>query len=51
MVNVVTSGEDLQFSLDAISTEDVTAALSSTKPSARTLVAKYAAWQREYESV
>ena len=44
-------GESLQFELDAISTHDVRAALSSTKPSARTLVDKYAAWRREYESV
>jgi len=47
----VLAGEVLNFDLDAISTHDVTAALASTKPSARTLVEKYAAWQREYESV
>jgi len=47
----VMTGEALQIRLDAISTQDVTAALASTKPSARTLVEKYAAWQREYESV
>jgi len=48
---VLCLGDDLRFDLDAIATHDVTAALSSTKPSARTLVEKYAAWQQEYESV
>jgi len=46
-----TEGQELHFSLDSVSTHDVTEALASTKPSARTLVEKYVVWQREYESV
>ncbi|XP_078616336.1 katanin p60 ATPase-containing subunit A-like 2 isoform X4 [Branchiostoma floridae x Branchiostoma japonicum] len=37
--------------IDPILTSDVKLALAHTKPSARTLKDKYAAWQKEYESV
>ncbi|CAH1253301.1 KATNAL2 [Branchiostoma lanceolatum] len=37
--------------IDPILTSDVKLALVHTKPSARTLKDKYAAWQKEYESV
>ncbi|XP_072038188.1 katanin p60 ATPase-containing subunit A-like 2 isoform X2 [Amphiura filiformis] len=40
---------DLQ--VDAITTDDVTAALAHTKPSAKLLKDKYLKWQKEYESV
>ena len=45
------SGQDLHIKLDTITTMDVEAALSHTKPSAKNLVQKYEAWQKEYESV
>lgn len=41
---------ELHVKLDVITTNDVQAALSRTKPSARQLVNKYEAWQKEYES-
>lgn len=37
--------------LDPITNDDLQAALSTTKPSARQLQEKYAEWQKEYESV
>jgi hypothetical protein len=37
--------------LDAITTEDMTAAIASTKPSAAGLQARYKQWQTEFESV
>lgn len=36
--------------LDPVRTADIEAAIASTKPSARQLVGRYLAWQREYES-
>lgn len=45
------SGEDLHIKLDTLTTADVLVALERTKPSARNLTGKYAAWQTEYESV
>ena len=36
--------------LDPVQTEDLEAAISSTKPSARRLAGRYLAWQKEYES-
>ncbi|XP_071845991.1 katanin p60 ATPase-containing subunit A-like 2 isoform X2 [Apostichopus japonicus] len=39
------------LTIDAITTEDVMAALAHTKPSARGLKEKYIEWQKEYESV
>ncbi|ELU01316.1 hypothetical protein CAPTEDRAFT_183389 [Capitella teleta] len=44
-------GTDLHVKLDTITTMDVESALKHTKPSARNLVVKYEAWQKEYESV
>lgn len=46
-----TEGEDLHIKLDTLTTADVLVALERTKPSARNLTGKYAAWQTEYESV
>lgn len=37
--------------VEPITTEDVKAALSRTKPSAKLLAEKYVKWEREYESV
>ena len=37
--------------IEPVTTADVEAALAHTKPSARQLKDKYAAWQKEYESV
>jgi hypothetical protein len=37
--------------LDTITTADVIAALSCTKPSAKTLQDKYLSWQKEYASI
>lgn len=48
-INVHIAG-DLHITLDEIRTADVLAALSSTKPSASKLQAKYMAWQKEFES-
>ncbi|XP_071794189.1 katanin p60 ATPase-containing subunit A-like 2 isoform X2 [Asterias amurensis] len=39
------------FGIDAITTDDVIAALAHTKPSAKLLKDKYLRWQKEYESV
>ncbi|VEL09458.1 unnamed protein product [Protopolystoma xenopodis] len=41
---------ELHVRLDPVTTEDVEAALQSTMPSARQLVAKYQEWQRNYGS-
>ncbi|BFY97854.1 hypothetical protein BsWGS_00894 [Bradybaena similaris] len=46
-----TEGEELHIHLDKIKTEDVSAALERTKPSAKTMKQKYADWQRDFESV
>lgn len=40
-----------QVYIDPIRTEDVKAAISRTKPSAKLLAQKYSEWQRHYESV
>ena len=45
------AGKDLHLHLDTIQTQDLMVALQHTKPSARTLTEKYAAWQKEYESL
>ena len=37
--------------LDPVTTADVLATISTTKPSARTLQGKYRSWQAEYESL
>lgn len=44
-------GRDLHIRLDTIVTADVLKALERTKPSGKAMKDKYAAWQREYESV
>ena len=44
-------GRDLHLHLDTIQTNDIQVALQHTKPSARTLVEKYNAWQKEFESL
>lgn len=44
-------GKDLHIRLDTIVTTDVLKALERTKPSGKAMKDKYAAWQREYESV
>ncbi|KAL4228098.1 Katanin p60 ATPase-containing subunit A-like 2 [Mactra antiquata] len=44
-------GKDLHIRLDTIVTADVLKALERTKPSGKAMKDKYAAWQREYESV
>lgn len=46
-----TEGKDLHIRLDTIITSDVLKAIDRTKPSGRSMKDKYAAWQREYESV
>lgn len=46
-----TEGEDLHIKLDTLTTADVLESLERTKPSARGLTEKYAAWQTEFESV
>ena len=38
-------------SIDPVTTHDVEAAISHTKPSAKTLVGQYEKWQKQYESV
>lgn len=40
-----------QLQLNPVTNDDLQAALSTTKPSARQLLDKYAEWQKEYESV
>ena len=40
-----------QLQLNPVTNDDLQAALSTTKPSARQLQDKYAEWQKEYESV
>ena len=45
------AGKDLHLHLDTIQTDDIQVVLAHTKPSARTLVEKYNAWQKEYESL
>ena len=45
------SDEELHIKLDVLTTSDVEAALATTKPSASALSGKYAAWQKDYESV
>ena len=45
------SGKDLHIRLDTIVTTDVLKALERTKPSGKAMKDKYAAWQRDYESV
>ncbi|XP_028396894.1 katanin p60 ATPase-containing subunit A-like 2 [Dendronephthya gigantea] len=40
-----------QLELNPVTNDDLQAALSTTKPSARQLEEKYAEWQKEYESV
>lgn len=42
---------DLHIRLDTITTSDVMKAIDRTKPSAGRMKERYAAWQREYESV
>lgn len=42
---------DLHIRLDTITTSDVMKAIDRTKPSAGKMKERYAAWQREYESV
>ncbi|XP_061172635.1 katanin p60 ATPase-containing subunit A-like 2 isoform X4 [Saccostrea echinata] len=42
---------DLHIRLDTITTSDVMRAIDRTKPSAGKMKERYAAWQREYESV
>lgn len=37
--------------IDPIRTEDVEAAISRTKPSAKLLAKKYSNWQNQYESI
>ncbi len=37
--------------IDPIRTQDVQAAISRTKPSAKLLAEKYSQWQQQYESV
>ncbi|XP_045156215.1 katanin p60 ATPase-containing subunit A-like 2 isoform X8 [Mercenaria mercenaria] len=44
-------GKDLHIRLDTIVTTDVLKALERTKPSGKAMKDKYAAWQRDYESV
>ena len=44
-------GEELHIELDNITTKDVEIALRHTKPSALGMKEKYAAWQKDYESV
>ena len=44
-------GEELHIELDNITTKDVEIALKHTKPSALGMKEKYAAWQKDYESV
>ena len=44
-------GELEKIHLDPIGTEDVKAAISRTKPSAKLLAQKYSEWQRQYESI
>ncbi len=39
-----------RITLEAVTMEDVVAALASTKPSARGMKEKYIAWQQEFES-
>ncbi|PAA52974.1 hypothetical protein BOX15_Mlig020428g1 [Macrostomum lignano] len=46
-----TEGSDLHVKLEPLTTEDVEIALQTTKPSAKNLVGKYKAWQKDYESV
>lgn len=45
----VTGLEDIL--IDPVRTNDVKAAIGSTKPSARQLASQYTKWQQEYESV
>ena len=42
---------DLHIRLDTITTSDVMKAIDRTKPSAGRMKERYAAWQKEYESV
>ncbi|KAL3866277.1 hypothetical protein ACJMK2_043585 [Sinanodonta woodiana] len=46
-----TEGQELHVRLDTIMTADVLKAIERTKPSARGMKDKYAAWQKEFESV
>ena len=50
-IYIVPSGEELHIELDNITTQDVEVALKHTKPSVLGLQEKYAAWQKDYESV
>lgn len=51
LVSLYITGRDLHIRLDTIVTTDVLKALERTKPSGKAMKDKYAAWQREYESV
>jgi len=51
LLSVSFTGKDLHIRLDTIVTIDVLKAIERTKPSGKAMKDKYAAWQREYESV